>query len=104
MTAQDLHPDLREHYRDLYHPAVDFINSSVAQLVEISWRWRAAVRILMALQEPPLAAPLEVHEAFHDRVGACEQIVLEHIERIDGHLRADDPNSLWGQQVTDPGC
>jgi hypothetical protein len=104
MTAQDVHPDLREYYRDLYHPAVDFINSSAAQLVEICWRWHVAVPILVSLEEPPVSAPTEVHEAFHDRVEACERIVLEHIERIDNHIPADDPSSFWGQAVTDPGC
>lgn len=103
-TADDLHPGLREYYRDLYQPAVDFINSSVTQLVEICWRWRAAVRILVSLEEPPALAPFEEHEAFHGRVGSCERIVLEHIERIDDHLHADDPSSIWGEIVTDSGC
>ncbi|MBB4909283.1 SUKH-4 family immunity protein [Actinophytocola algeriensis] len=103
MTAQDLHPALREVHRDLYHPAVDFINSSVAQLVEISWRWRAALRILRTLEPPPGAAPPDAHEAFDNRVSAAERIVLKHIEEIDSHVRLDDPASLWVQVVTDPG-
>jgi hypothetical protein len=53
------------------------------------------------LRELPATAPFEAH---FDRVEAGERIVLEHIERIDNHLRADDPSTLWGQTVTDPGC
>ncbi|MEU3648001.1 SUKH-4 family immunity protein [Lentzea sp. NPDC034063] len=101
VTAQDVHPDLREYYRDLYHPSVDFINSSVARLVEISWRWRAVARILTGLEHSLFGAPREVAEAFYDRVREYERIVLGHVERIDGHLRADDPSSLWGEVVTD---
>ncbi|GAB3458301.1 SUKH-4 family immunity protein [Actinophytocola sediminis] len=103
VTAQDLHPALREFHRDLYHPAVDFINSSVARLVEISWRWRAALHILRTLEHPPAAAPLDAHEAFDNRVSAAERIVLKHIVEIDSHVRLDDPASLWVQLVTDPG-
>jgi hypothetical protein len=104
MTAQDLHPGLREHYRDLYLPAVSFINSSVAQLVEICWRWRAATQILLALEQPAFDAPIEEHEVYYDRLEACERVVLQHVERIDGHVRAGEPGSLWGEVVTDRGC
>lgn len=104
LTAEDLHPDLREHYRGLYKPAVDFINSSVAQFIEVAWRWRAAIEVLGDLKEPDPLASLEEWKAYFTRIEACERIVLAHIERIDSQVRTDDLGSLWKAVVTDPGC
>ncbi|MET7729157.1 SUKH-4 family immunity protein [Streptomyces mirabilis] len=105
VTAADVHPALREVYRDLYHPAVDFINSSIAQLVQISWRWRAAIPILLEITEPSSSCSEEEINAYFDRREACEQIVLVGIQRIDPAIRADDASrTLWGEVVTDPGC
>ncbi|WP_369191892.1 SUKH-4 family immunity protein [Streptomyces sp. R08] len=104
-TAADVHPALREVYRDLYHPAVDFINSSIVQLVQISWRWRAAIPILLELTEPSGPCSEEEINSYFARREACEQIVLTGIERIDPAIRADDAaRTLWGEVVTDPGC
>ncbi|MET9228823.1 SUKH-4 family immunity protein [Lentzea sp. NPDC003310] len=105
MTAQDVHRDLRWHYRHLHHPAVDFINSSVTHLVEISWRWRAVVRVVAAMEQPPFDAPREVQEAAVRRLEAYEWIVLQHVEKIDHQLRAVFPGSLWREVVTElSGC
>ena len=38
-------PAVAAHHHDLYHPSVELLNSSVARFVEISWRWRAAIRV-----------------------------------------------------------
>lgn len=100
-----MHPALREVYRDLYHPSVDFINSSITQLVQISWRWRAAIPILLELTEPSGPCSEGEINAYFARREACEQIVLAGIERIDPAIRADDAaRTLWGEVVTDPGC
>lgn len=104
LTAADVAPALREHLADLYHPAVDFISSSVAQFVDLSWRWRAALPLFSELTEPPLGCPQEEFDAYLDRCDECERIVLRGFERIDPALRADDPRSLWGQLATDRGC
>jgi hypothetical protein len=103
VTAADLHPDLRDHYRDLYQPAVDFINSSITQLIDISWRWRTALPILVELSAPSDPCSEEEIGAHFARREECEQIVLEGIERIDPAIRADDRCTLWGEWVTDPG-
>ncbi|GLW93207.1 SUKH-4 family immunity protein [Actinokineospora globicatena] len=104
LTAQDVHPDLREHYRDLYRPSVDLINSSMARLVEISWRWLAARDIVLSVDEPTARSSAEAVVEYFDRIGAYQRLILDHIERIDDQVRADDPESYWGQTVTDPGC
>ena len=92
VTAADLPPALREVYADLYHPAVTFLNSSIAQFVDIAWRWHAAVAILreFQLQEPDFA-----------RIEACERIVLDGVEAIDPAIDADDPEALWVAIITD---
>jgi hypothetical protein len=104
VTAADMAEGLREHYRDLYVPAVSFINSSVARLVETSWRWRAAIPLFIELREPPLGCPQEEFDAYLARCEACERIVLTGIERIDPVIPADDPRPLWGELVRDRGC
>lgn len=106
VTAADLHPDLREVYADLHQPAVTFLNSSTAQLVELAWRWRSAVVVLrdLHLQEPHYSRPEEEHHAHFARIEACERIVLAGMEAIDPAIDADDPDALWVELVTDPGC
>lgn len=103
VTAADLHPGLRDHYRDLYQPAVGFINSSVTQLIEISWRWRAVLPILAGLSVPDGPGSDEEIDAYYARREECERIVLEGIERIDPAISAADPRTFWGELVTDPG-
>ncbi|MGW9372617.1 SUKH-4 family immunity protein [Streptomyces xanthophaeus] len=103
-TAAALHPALRGAYAGLYRPAVDFINSSAALLVDISWRWRAAVPVLLELTEPAPTCSEAEFAAHLARLDACERIVLTGIERIDPALRADDASgTLWGEVVTDHG-
>lgn len=102
-TVDDLPLAAREFYPGLYHPSVEFFNSSVAQFVETSWRWHMAGGIaselrlrLDALQSD---RPWEEHEALFIRLQDCERIILEHIERIDSHVRADDTGTLWREVV-----
>lgn len=96
-------PALREAYAGFYHPSVEFFSSSVAQFVETSWRCHVARRIVLELwQDPPeYDRPWEEQEAWFSRLRDCEQIMLEHIERIDGHVRADDSGTLWTTVVTE---
>jgi hypothetical protein len=103
LTADDLHPSLREHYRGLYKPAVDFISSSVAQFVEVTWRWRAAVAVLRDLEEPHHSQPMAEFEAHFARVEACERIVLAGVKAIDPGVNVEDPDATWVEIVTDKG-
>lgn len=102
-TADDVPPALREYYADLYHPSVEFFNSSVAQFVEASWRCHVAQGIAFELRRegPACDRPWEEHEAWFSRLHDCERIILEHIERIDGQVRADDTGTLWATVVTE---
>jgi SUKH-4 immunity protein len=103
LTAADLHPDLREVYADLNRPAVMFLNSSTAQLVELAWRWRAAVAVFrdLHLQEPHYSRPEEEHRAHFERIEACERIVLAGMNAIDPAIDPDDPDALWVSLVAD---
>jgi len=103
LTADDFPAQLREHYKGFYSPAVLFINSSVAQFVEVTWRWRAAIELLNDLQEPPYTNPDTAFNSFVARVKACRRMVLTLVEAIDGAVRADEPDSCWGDTITDWG-
>jgi hypothetical protein len=104
-TVDDLPPVLRESNAGLYHPSVEFFSSSVTQFVETTWRWHVAGNIAAELWQDPhpprYDRPWEEHEAWFSRLHDCERIILEHIERIDGHVRADDPGTLWTTVVTE---
>ncbi len=102
-TAGDLPPVLRETYADLYHASVEFFSSSVAQFVETSWRCHLARRIACELwqDEPGHDRPWREYEVWLSRLQDCERIILEHIERIDGQVRADDAGTLWTTVVTE---
>jgi hypothetical protein len=84
---------------------VEFFSSSVTQFVETSWRWHVAGEITAELwrdpHQPKDDAPWEEHEAWLRRLHDCERIILEHIERIDGRVRADDTGTLWTTVVTE---
>ena len=101
-TVDDFPLALREIYAGFYRPSVEFFSSSVAQFVEASWRWHAAGGIAGELwqDEPGNDRPREEHEAWFSRLEHCERIILEHIERIDSHVRADDTGALWTIVVT----
>ena len=102
-TADDLHPALRDVNAGLYHPSVEFFSSSVAQFVEASWRWSVAMEIAGELwqEEPDNGRPWEEYGAWFSRLHDCERIILEHIERIDSHVRAADTGTLWATVVTE---
>lgn len=84
-------------------PGVARLSSSVAQFVGTSWRWHAAGDIAFELWQdaPGHTRPWEEHEAWFSRLHDCERIILEHIERIDGHVRADDTGTIWTEVVTE---
>ena len=109
MTVDDLHPQMRPYHPGFYAPAVSFASSSVAQFIEVSWRWRAAREVLLTLKWPDprlFASRTEAKEAFDAHVATvkrCERIILDHIERIDSRVRAEDPDSLWRGIVVDEG-
>jgi SUKH-4 immunity protein of toxin-antitoxin system len=102
-TADDLPVALRVAYAGLYQPSVEFFSSSVAQFVETSWRCHVAKEIAYELwqDQPAYDGPQEEHEAWFRRLHECERIMLAHIERIDGHVRADDTGTLWATVVTE---
>lgn len=104
-TVDDLPLILRESNAGLYNPSVMFFNSSVAQFVEVCWRWHVAGEIAVELWRDPHPPkndrPWEEHEAWFSRLHDCERIVLEHIERIDARVRADDTGTLWTEEVTE---
>jgi hypothetical protein len=97
ITVADIPLALREPYKDLYKPAVVFIDSSVSQFVEVLWRWNGARRIFLDLweEEPHYTRPEAERIGFYERVGECRGIVLDHIKRIDDKVRTDDPECLW---------
>jgi hypothetical protein len=64
VTVNDLAPQLRPYHPGYYSPAVDFVNSSVAQFVEITWRWHAAREVLLALPAPDYGSEAKTREAF----------------------------------------
>ncbi|RVX45462.1 SUKH-4 immunity protein of toxin-antitoxin system [Nonomuraea polychroma] len=103
MTVEDLHPDLRDHYAGFYAPSVIFINTSLSCLVELAWRWRAAVQLLRELyeQEPAGIRPIEEHEAHYERIEACERTFIKAAATIDPAINPDDPNDTWVELITD---
>lgn len=102
-TVDDLPLALREAYAGLYHPSVEFFNSSVAQFAEASWRCHVARKIAHELwrDAPDYDRPREEHEAWFNRLRHCERIILEHIERIDAQVPATDTGTLWTTVVTE---
>ncbi len=101
LTVDDLHPAVRELHAGFHRPALLPLNSSVAQLVEVMWRVRAALDILLALQEPAWDASPEAHEAHGNRLLACRRLILTHLAAVDPAVRADDPDTLWLEAITD---
>lgn len=101
MKPADLPPQLREVYPDLYHPAVEFLGSSLRQFVELTWRWRAAVRLLRELPSPSYTDTPAAVDAYFARLETCHEIVLGRMTRVDGRIDSRDENSLWVQLVLD---
>lgn len=104
-TAADYPAILREHYGDayFYKPAVEFINSSVAQLIELAWRWHSAVPIFrdLVFEEEPRYYDPETFAAYEARGEAYEGIVLAAMAAIDPAIDADDPDGFWVELITD---
>ncbi|SCL15981.1 hypothetical protein GA0070624_0884 [Micromonospora rhizosphaerae] len=101
-TDAKLRGFLKEYYRGIYIPSVQFISSSVAQFIEVAWRWRAASAILreLSLQEPDCTRrPIEEFDAYVARRTACERLIISGIEAIDPAVNADAPDSLWGKVI-----
>ncbi|GGP14065.1 SUKH-4 family immunity protein [Nonomuraea glycinis] len=103
LTVEDLHPGLRDHYAGYYAPSVIFINTSLSCLVELAWRWRAAVQLLRELheQEPAGIRPIEEHEAHHERIRACERTFTEAAATVDPAINPNDPTGTWVELVND---
>lgn len=101
MQPADLPPQLREVYPDRYHPAVEFLASSLRQFVELTWRWRAAVRVLRELPSPSYTETPAAVDAYLTRLETCHEIVLGRMTRIDARIDSRDQNGLWAQLVLD---
>lgn len=107
MTVNDIHPQLRAHRPDFYKPSVAFVNSSIAQFVEISWRWWTVEQLFYALRSPnPMnftdrAKAKDAFLAHIDLIERCERLVLEHIELIDDKAFPDGRNSFWWEIVAE---
>lgn len=100
ITTEDMHPQLREHYPDLYHPSVCPFSSSVAAFVEVAWRWHAASTVIYSQPEPPPSAGADAGWAHHvSQRRACEQM-LASLAAFDPALAVTDPRSLWVDEIT----
>ncbi|MBW8482397.1 SUKH-4 family immunity protein [Actinomadura parmotrematis] len=105
LTAADLHPTLRGIYRDLYRPAVAYLNTSVARFVEIAWRWRAAAELRRRLEEPPFPG---THAQLVERLGSADraaEVLRAWEEACDAHLDLVDAcgkRTLAAVRAVDP--
>lgn len=119
LTTADLPPVMQDRYPDLYNPAVTYLNSSVAQFLEVAWRWRAASRILREVTEtePPFpgtrvaltergedadaihAAYLEQCEQVWERTDVDIAAVLAAMAEIDNLTGPDGRESLWVELI-----
>ncbi|WP_194293510.1 SUKH-4 family immunity protein [Actinomadura macrotermitis] len=125
VTAADLPLPLRGIYRDLYRPAVAYLNASVARFVEVAWRWSAAAGPLRELTEPPVpgtrAELLERHgsaeraaavmsawedaaDAHLERARDCERRALAGVRAVDPTIGPGGAESLWLEAVYDRPC
>jgi hypothetical protein len=101
LTVEDVPRVLRADYADFSQPAVRFFNASVAALVEVAWRWRAAGPVF---ERYPCPGPGEGDEAdlmrWCDRQEAGLQQVLAGMVRIDHTLADPQLDSIWVDSIT----
>ena len=104
-TTADLSPSLRTYYPDLHIPSVSFINSSVSQFVECSWRWHSAEVILEAAMEDGLTElnarrdDRTAYRAYAEAVRTCSRDFLRGLSELDPGISAAEPQSLWVQLI-----
>jgi hypothetical protein len=96
LSPDDLPPVLRGHYENFHTPSILFLNSSVAQYVEVSWRWRAAAATMAELEMPANSGDFS---DFHRKFVNARRDFLRGLIAIDRGINADDPHSLWPDQV-----
>lgn len=101
LTTDQLPVGVRPFYPDLYSPAVQLVNSSVASYVEISWRWHAAVQLLRAVEDAPERRRSGM-DNFHDMV-QCARDLLEGFVLIDPAMTASEPPSVWVKRILEDG-
>jgi hypothetical protein len=94
ITAEDLSPGLRSYYKDFHLPAVEFINSSVAHYVEVSWRWFAAVERLAQVEELGSFT-------FRAQIDDSLREFLRGLADIDPGIDSCDPPSQWQRRILD---
>lgn len=97
LTIEDIPQVLRALPPDFSRSAVRFINSSVAAFVEVGWRWRAALTVLLRY---PCPNELEEMDAWYDQQDAVFPQVLAGMVRIDPALAEPQLDSLWVDMIT----
>jgi hypothetical protein len=97
LTVEDIPQALRADYANSYHPAVRFLNSSVAAFVEVAWRWRAAVAVL---RRYPCPYAVDELGAWFDQQEAVRQQVLAGMVRSDSALADPQLDSIWIETIT----
>ena len=97
LTSEDMPPVGRAYYGESYSPSVHFINSSLAAFVEVSWRWRAAVAVLLRYPCPNELDKIETH---YYQQEAVRQQVLAGMVRIDSALADPQLDSIWIETIT----
>ena len=97
LTVADLHPHLRPFYMGYHQPAVSLISSSVSRYIEVSWRWHAAIKIEMQIEEPNGSAYLQYYAEKRE----CYSQFLAGLARVDAAIGSDEPQSLWASMVLD---
>jgi hypothetical protein len=105
LTVEDIPQALRAYYAGIYHPAVRFLNSSVAAFVEVAWRWRAAVAVLRRYPGPDnkvddLEAWKDELDAYYAQQEAVRQQVLAGMVRLDSALADPQLDSIWIETIT----
>ncbi|WP_405914692.1 SUKH-4 family immunity protein [Streptomyces sp. NBC_00728] len=93
ITVEDIPEVLRPCHAGLHKPAVSFFSSSVAQYVETSWRWHAAIGVLRKVGEPGPAPPENAIVRHYDCLYACVELVVDAARRLDS--AADSAESVW---------
>jgi len=104
ITPDEYPAALRDYYdpASLAGPAVTFISSSVAQYVEVSWRWHAATRFFMTLEEPPPGLPFDEAWQYHLREQELRMFILAGLAAIDPAIGDDRWGSLWASNILEP--
>ena len=95
VTTNDFPPVLRAVHPEHYTPAVGFINSSVLQFVETSWRWYSCLQVLRQLSCPDYTEPEHAFDEYFTRLQACLTDILTTATIVDPAVEHADYKSLW---------